>query len=93
MAGNEAIAQRRQVALDHVEVGTADPARAHAHEELVARRRRNRNVFGQERRTFDGRLALQHHGAHRAQPPARSISFFARVRCGASTICPLKRNA
>jgi len=27
------------------------------------------------------------------QSPARAISFFARIRCGASTIWPLKRNA
>src|SRR5262249_56167665 len=85
-----------QVALDDVQVSAAHAAGDHANQDLVWARRRCGAGVAAERRALDRRRAGQGHRSHRVprySTPARARSFFARLRCGASTIWPLKVDA
>ena len=91
VAGHQRRAQRRQLALDDVEVRATDRARADPDEDLARARRGHGHLFHPQR-TVGHLSRLPHqHRAHACQ--LRAMILSARVRCGASTIWPLKRKA
>jgi hypothetical protein len=55
---------RRQVPLDHVEVGPADPAHPHADQQVLRTGDRRRPVARLQGPGVDRRLAVQHHRPH-----------------------------
>jgi len=64
VTGNHRRMFGREVALGDVQIGAADPARAHAHEQFVVSRYRLLEIFEDERIRLDRRGPMEHHGAH-----------------------------
>src|SRR5206468_634075 len=103
MARHDRRADERQLAFDDVQVGTAHAARAHAHEDLVGRRRGHRASLEAERRGINRRRSRENQRRQyswgtskgppnppRSEPPRRSRGAprFLNRRWGAPTWPP-----
>jgi hypothetical protein len=83
MPGNDGQAPRRQVALDHVQIGAADPADADAKQHLAGAGTGFGKLAQHERRRLDRGLAIENPGAH-GKPPGTRIRTGRRRQAGGS---------
>src|SRR5262249_59261941 len=88
VAGHERASAEGEIPLDDVEIGATETAGRDAHENLAGPGVGTGQGRHRQRMTLDGGLGSQNHGAHRSYPPARAMTLSARVRWGASTMCP-----
>jgi len=73
VAGRNGKFARRELAFDHMQIGTADPASIHANQHLPGTRLRLRKLGELERVGFDGRRSAKNAGFHMGQAGGLSL--------------------